>query len=84
MNNLWILYWTKWDGVTSSSAHYLSPRAAQNFNLKYKLVLNLLTPRRWKVESSTRVPRPVIEPRPLAFEASALPLDLGHLLPKIK
>jgi len=43
-----------------------------------KLVLNLLTPKGWKDESSSRVPRPGIEPGPLASEASVLPLE--HLL----
>jgi len=43
-----------------------------------KLVLNLPTPKGWKDESSSRVPRPEVEPEPLASEASVLPLD--HLL----
>jgi len=43
-----------------------------------KLVLNLPTPKGWKDESSSRVPRPGVEPRPLASEASVLPFD--HLL----
>jgi len=44
-----------------------------------KLVLNLPTPKGWKDESSSRVPRPGVEPGPLASEASdVLPLD--HLL----
>jgi len=44
-----------------------------------KLVLNLPTPKGWKDESSSRVPRPGVEPGPLASEASVLPLR--HLLP---
>jgi len=43
-----------------------------------KLVLNLPTLKGWKDESSSRVPRPGVEPGPLASEASVLPLD--HLL----
>jgi len=43
-----------------------------------KLVLNLPTPKGWKDESSSRAPRPGVEPGPLASEASVLPLD--HLL----
>jgi len=43
-----------------------------------KLVLNLPTPKVWKDESSSRVPRPGVEPAPLASEASVLPF--GHLL----
>jgi len=43
-----------------------------------KLVLNLPTPKGWKDESFSRVPRQGVEPGPLASEASVLPLD--HLL----
>jgi len=46
-----------------------------------KLVLNLPTPKGWKDESSSRVPRLGVEPGPLASEASVLPLD--HLLSNI-
>jgi len=42
------------------------------------LVLNYLTPKGWKDESSSRVLRPGVEPGPLASEASVLRLD--HLL----
>jgi len=43
-----------------------------------KLVLNLTTLKGWKDESSSIVPRPGVEPGPLASEVSLLPLD--HLL----
>jgi len=43
-----------------------------------KLELNLPTPKGWKDESSSRVPRPGVEPGPLASEASVLSLD--HLI----
>jgi len=54
------------------------PMAVQRLNPSIKLVLNLPTPKGWKDESSLRVPRPGVEPGPLASEASVLPLD--HLL----
>jgi len=47
-----------------------------------KLVLNLPTPKGWKDESSSRVPRPGVEPGPLMSEGSVLPLDplLSHII----
>jgi len=55
------------------------PMAIQRLlNPSIKLVLNLPTPKGWKDEPSSRVPRPGVEPGSLASEASVLPLD--HLL----
>jgi len=58
-----------YDGAAGSPAHYSSPYGFT------KLVLNLPTPKGWKDEASSRVPRPGVEPGPLASEASVLPLD---------
>jgi len=67
------------DGAAGSPAHYSSPHGCtQIFNPQHKAGAQFTDPKGWNDESSSRVPRPGVEPGQLASEESVLPHD--HLL----